>query len=145
MYKLVPYEAKHIWSLLEEPINLFCKDLFLSGLAVSLEGSDAMTIFRGDQVLVCGGINPYWAGRGQIWTMFSLESKKYFLPVFRLIKKWLKEMLQTKYARIEVSVDYGFEQGCRRAEMLGFELEVKRAKQYLPGGRDCTLYSMVRD
>ena len=99
------------------------------------------SIFYKNELMLCGGAIAYWQNRAQLWTIFSENSKKNFLPVFRAIKRVLDYL---PFNRIDLCIDYGFRLGCRRAEMLGFQLECLCARKYLPDGRDATLYSLVR-
>jgi len=142
MSKLIEFKPEHLLPLLNEPINTHLKGWFMSGVIYEIK--DSVTFFYNDQVMFCGGITPYWEGRGQVWSVFSERSKHHFVPTFRVIRSYLNNQLGLNYRRIEMSVDVDFEIGKRRAEMLGFRLEVERAKQYLPNGKDCALYAMVR-
>lgn len=139
------FKAAHLFSLLDQPSNAYLEEWFKSGLVYELEKQDSISFVVDDKVQMCGGVRPYWPGRGQIWTVFSEHTMENFVPSFRAIKRWLKYQISTNYSRLELSVDYNVTQGKRRAEMLGFTLEVERARKFLPNGEDCTLYSMVRD
>lgn len=109
-----------------------------------LESLDSVSILEGKTYLFCGGISEYWPGRGHVWSVFNPESKKNFVPLYRAIQGLLKDR-QGRYSRIEMSVDYGFTVANRRARLLGFKLEIERARKYHPGGRDASIYSMVRE
>jgi hypothetical protein len=144
MSELVKFKPDHLIPLLEQQINAPLKDWFMSGVVYDLEKSDAVSFIYKGEVMVCGGITKYWAGRGQLWAVFNENSKYNFVPTFRMIKHWLNHEIGNNYNRIELSVACDFEIGKRRAEMLGFGLECAVAKKYLPTGGDCSLYSMVR-
>jgi hypothetical protein len=145
MSELVPFRRWHLLKLLEEPMNKSMAPHFSHSDIERMEKIGSVSFIYKGELMVSGGISPYWAGRGQLWAMFSEKSKHHFVPTYRVIRRWLKEEIGTRYQRIELSVGCQFLVGKRRAEMLGFHLEVERARRYLPSGEDCALYSMVRE
>lgn len=149
MYRGIPgaveFKSDHILELSRESSNKHLQQWITSGLAIHLEKSESITFIHNGYVAVCGGINPYWDGRGQLWTIFSERTKDNFVPTYRAIKKWLDLLIENSYRRIELSIDCDFPPGRRRAELLGFKLECELARKYLPTGKDCSLYSMVRE
>lgn len=143
MFNVVPFKKEHIATLVEQKINLGNKEFFLSGLGKDFESHhDSFTGIIDGKPVVCGGIKEIWPNRGIIWCVFSESSKTNFVPVFRGIRTFLSK---SKFNRIEVCIPCNFEIGKRRAEMLGFKLEIPCAKKYLADGTDCTIYSMVRE
>lgn len=145
MSDLVKFSAMHLQALVKEPGNKHLAEWLTNGLAKDLESRDSsFTLLIEGKIMVCGGITKYWEGRGQVWSVFSEMSKYNFTPVYRGMKTWLKDMLDNHFVRIEMSVACDLATAKRRAELLGFEVEVERARKYLPTGEDCTLYAMVR-
>ncbi len=144
MSEILKFKASHLDSIIDQPMNCGLKAWFLNGPAQHLEKTESVTIMVKNEVMGCGGITPYWEGRGQLWGMFNENSKTNFVPVFRLMKHWLNYQVEHKYRRLELSVTPELEIAHRRAKLLGFKLECARAKHYLPSGDDCALYSMVR-
>lgn len=147
MYRTEKFQVEHFMQLAKEPINQNLQHMIGSGQVFGLLETEAVTFFKNEQIMICGGITQYWQGRGHLWTVFSEASKEHFVPVFRAVDAWLKNLLLTKYHRIELSMDWESdrEMGHKRALMLGFKLEVERAKKYLPTGEDCAIYAMVRE
>ena len=141
MFKNVPFKKEHLQFLLSQKLNIPVKESFNNGIAEGLERTKSETIMCDDVPMACGGVVEIWPGRGQIWCLFSEDSKNKFLPVFRGIKKFIDSC---DFDRMELSVPIGLEVGARRAQMLGFEVECPLAKKFLPGGIDCTLFSRVR-
>jgi hypothetical protein len=141
MFKIIPFKKEHIIPLLDQPINLHVKDLFLGGLAEKMEADGASTGFYNDEVMVCGGVSIIWPGRGILWTVFNEKSKQCFVPVLWGIRKWVDEY---PLRRIEMSVPTGNENARRRALLLGFELEAEFMRSFLPNGGDCSLFSKVK-
>lgn len=144
MSKGIAMSRAHLEGLIKEPMNKDIAAFFNDEMMNTLESSVCRSFEYKGKIMVCGGITNYWPGRGQVWTVFSESSKTNFVSTFRAVRDWLKEQLEINYFRIEVSIPCGFKIGQRRAEMLGFELEILRAKRYLPSGEDCSIYSMVR-
>lgn len=145
MSEIVNFKSGHLFALIKEPMNKHLEEWFKSGLVKQLEEGESFTMLVDGKIMVCGGITKYWEGRGQIWSVFSEMSRQNFTPVYRGIKGWLEDQLKKNYVRIEMSVSCDMDVAKRRAELLGFEVEVERARKYLPSGEDCTLYSMVRE
>lgn len=146
MFELIKFKEEHLRPLVGQSSNKCLPEWFSTGLSKSLESTDSASVVYGGQVLLCGGITKYWTGRGQLWVVFNEDAaRKNFVPAFRGIKKFIDFQIENNYHRIEMSIDYGFKIGERRAKLLGFTLECARAKKYLPDGGDCTLYSLVRN
>ena len=101
----------------------------------------SVSIFYKDRLMLSGGVIGYWFNRAQVWTFFSEKSKDNFISAFRAIKRFLDYQ---PFNRVELSVPVNFEQGKRRALLLGFNLECESAKSYLPDGTDCALFSFIK-
>lgn len=143
LFILEPFKKEHVIPLLAQEMNAYLRSDFEEGMAEDAEEHGSFTGFMNGKIVVCGGVYPYWSGRGGVWTMFSAECKENFVPVFRGIKVFLQEQLKT-YRRIEATIPCDFTMGRRRALMLGFVLECERMKNFLPDGQDCALYALVR-
>lgn len=145
MFKVIEYKAEHLNFLVNDTFNAHVKEWIKNGFAKEMErGWKSGTILVNGEVTLCGGVTEYWPGRAQLWTVFGEVCKRNFLPTFRGIKVFLNTL---PYRRLELCVPVGTsyeERARRRAELLGFELEVDCAKKYLPGGGDAALYSWVR-
>lgn len=141
MFDLVPFKKEHLEPLAKQSINSYLPEWVRDGHADKVEKTLAFTGFVNGEVMVCGGIAHLWAGRGELWSIFSETSKINFLPTFRGIQKFLDNV---PYARIETAIPCDFAIGHRRARLLGFELECERARHYLPNGNDCSLYARIK-
>jgi len=142
MFELVPFKIHHLDKMAKQESNLHLN--LLANDAVierGLEHGYSFTGMMNGTPVVCGGIVEMWTDRGYIWTVFDEDCKSNFIPVFRGIKKFLKEQ---PYRRVELCVPVNFDLGHRRAMMLGFKIETLVARKYLPNGDDATLYSIVR-
>lgn len=142
---LTPYTKDHILPLLDQPINANIRASYLAGMADAVAESPSASVLNGvGAAMVCGGVIKMWEGRGYVWTVFNEEAKHCFVPVFRNMRRFLRQQLST-FRRLELAVPVDFTIGHRRALLLGFKVEAPLAKGYLPNGTDCVLYSMVRE
>lgn len=145
MMELIPFKAEHVKPWQDQPVNHMLKTWIRDLVPERLEkaGNSFSGVVNGE-IVVCGGTSEYWPGRCELWTAFNEDCRHNFLPVFRGIKRWLKTV---PYRRIELSIPVDLKQwtiGCRRAEMLGFELETFLMKKYFPNGTDACLYVMIK-
>jgi hypothetical protein len=137
MYRLVDLKVEHVNQLLMEKMNE--NEDTPAEYVVAQPWSKAL--FVGDQLMVTGGVIPYWENRAAIWTLFSEESRYNFYPVFKGLKRYLNYV---PFKRLEMYVPFGLDQAVRRAKLLGFEVDCFRARKFLSDGRDATLLSLVR-
>lgn len=146
MFKVVRLKDSHLGKMLDDPLNESMKAVFTEQLIDEIiSGHSVAIVDENQEVYLVAGVKEYWAGRGHIWTMLASHSKYHFVTIFRIIGRWLKEQLEHQYFRLEVSIPVHFEQGKRRALMLGFKCEAPFAPKYLPNGEDVSIYAMVRD
>lgn len=143
MFKIVPFCEEHLLDFCDQPSHAgVLREWLGNGNAKRLEQTDTFSGLWGKKVLVCGGITPYWPGRGLLWCVFNEESKINFVPVFRGLRKWVREQ---PFSRIEVAVPLDFPIGHRRAELFGFELETPRARKYHIDGKDAAIYVLIKE
>lgn len=143
MFEIIKFKVEHLESLSSQPANQGVKAWISNGHAKTLEEkADSVSGIVNGQVAICAGTIEYWEGRALLWTVFNTEFKRNFFPVYKCIQTWLD---QQPYRRLEMAVPYGFDIGCRRALMLGFNIECGRAKAFMQGGGDAVLFSRVRE
>lgn len=123
-----PLNKKYQAYIKDEQIPMLCQDPY-----------SAVAIINGEPVMI-GGLVVYWDGRGRLWSMFTTMEKHKFIPVFRLMKKYVDNL---KIRRIELDVPYHDNTFKRRAEMLGFTKYADRARSYNVFGEDCTLFERI--
>lgn len=124
-----PINEKYLGRISDEQIGVLCNDPY-----------SVVILINGEPVMV-GGLIFYWSGRGKIWTLFASMDKHQFLPVFRLMKKYVESV---DIKRIEVDVPCNDDKFKRRAEMLGFTKYADRARCYNSFGEDCTLFERIK-
>lgn len=145
MFESTPMRREHLIELTDQPMNAWVKNAFNVDKVDELIAQGAMSFIVDGKVMVCGGIANYWPGRGEAWTLFSEQSKYCFVSTLRAIKRYLNAELNTRFNRIELSVPVDFMVGHRRALILGFKVEIPRAKKYFQDCQDAVIYSMVRE
>lgn len=138
MKKPLPEDIKKI---LADPINEKYRDRISDEHIDRLCQDDYSAVFlvNGEPVVV-GGLVVYWDGRGRVWSLFTSMDKYKFVPVFRLMKKYVENI---NIKRIEVDVPCDNDKFKRRAEMLGFTKYAERARCYNVFGEDCTLFERI--
>lgn len=127
--------------VLSDPLNEVNRKLFpLSIIHTLCDDAYTVVILVKDEPVLIGGLSIYWQGRGKLWTLFTTKSKRNFVPVFRLMKKYV-DGLDIK--RVELDIPYGDDNLKRRAELLGFTKYADRARCFDSFGEDCTLFERI--
>jgi hypothetical protein len=90
----------------------------------------ALTVFDGETVIVCGGIIPKFKGHGECWAILSAEAGRHMRWLHYAAKRFISI---EPWSRLEATVEEGFENGCRWVELLGFKFE-GRSPKYGPNG-----------
>jgi hypothetical protein len=141
---LVAFKAEHLLRIAIDENNSDYREMVDSGVAKRLEGEQSVSFMRNGYPVGCGGICEIWNGRGHSWSVFSKRSLHCQTGLIRAMNRWIAWQLKNHWRRIEASVDIDFPKGKKRLELLGFRLETALAKKYLPDGKDCSIYSLVR-
>jgi hypothetical protein len=140
--RYVEFKSEHLQKLLEEDAVSYLRPYFSENVTKTMEQAAHITsIEMNGKVVLCGGVSMYWPGRGEAWVFFDSSCKTNFVPVFRLVKKWLDEV---PVRRIEAAVDVGSMFAHRHVQLLGFKMEAPFMKSFRPDGGDCSLYSKVK-
>lgn len=143
MFEIIRFEPEHVIPLIAQPMNTKLQHWYDSGYAAQLRQHTVCFTGRvNGEVMMCAGIAPLWKSRGYLWVVLSENIKAHSVSVYRGARKWLKVQ---PYNRIEMDSPVDFELGHRRAEWLGFKLEIPVAKKYLPDGSDASVYAWVRE
>ena len=144
MFRVVGFGLEDIKPLLNEPMNHGLRHWAKEDYAYvkHLErNSLALTGLVDDVPVICVFVVELWNNRGYVVALLSEKIREHSVSVYRGIKKFLSSI---PYDRLEFDSPCGFTLGDRRAEFLGFDVMVKRARKYLPNGGDATLYEWVR-
>jgi len=142
MIVLEKFQAKHFEDLKEEPsVAPLTSYLSTPHLEALEQAPFAYSILKDKRAIACGGVAEYWPGRGEAWMLLSPMGPD-FLAVTRIVSRFLSVC---PVNRIEAAVEVDFEPGHRWAKLLGFQLDAPLLRSYLVNGKDCSLYSRVRN
>lgn len=100
----------------------------------------AYSIFIDGTLKMVAGVTTYWPGRGEAWAILDPQCKTDFMELHHVVKRFL-DICPVK--RIEAAVECEFTPGHRWVKSLGFELEAKKLRAFLPDGKDASLYARV--
>lgn len=101
----------------------------------------AYTAMVDGRPIACSGLVEQWPGRALAWALLANDIGAHtFVRVSRAVRRYLDA---SDYRRIEMQVDADHPQAIRWAQLLGFEVEGKRAK-FLPDGRDAFEFVRIR-
>lgn len=119
-----------------------CKARLYSWEQVHLfEQQTSFSIFNeSNEVIFIGGFYEIYPGRSVVWSFFSKNACKYFIAIFRAIKKAINDY---KCTRIEAYVIPNFDAGHRLTKLLQFKYEA-RLEAFLEDGQTADIYSLVR-
>lgn len=101
----------------------------------------AHTVVVDGKIVACGGVTEYWPGRGEAWAVLDPECRREFILIHKVVGRYFQ---LCSIRRIEAAVDVDFTPGHRWIRALGFQLEAKRLRAFLPDGKDASFYSLVR-
>lgn len=128
---LVPFDLDHIRKITPQDAQ---KSADLSGEWIS---GPAWTAMDGDRIAAVGGFLMQWDGRFLAWAIIAKGAN------MRKLTRIAKTKIDAfDVRRIEATIDVGFRQAIKWAEMLGFEFEgVLRCAGL--NGEDFAMYSKV--
>jgi len=150
MIEFHPYSPQDLARIDLQPMQAAQRDLFLSdgyAEAIDVRGKAWSGLLDGE-VVGAAGFTPQWDGRSTAWAIFGRKVPKKDWPVIvRFIRAAIAgEMAEHKakvgHARVDITVPWGFGEGCRLASLLGFEIEGISRKFGL-NGADHFVYSRV--
>ena len=78
--------------------------------------------------------------RGMLWALVGKDVGTDFIHIHKAVRKFVKE---SRYDRLEMTIDSTFPEAKRWAEMLGFKME-GLMHHYYPNGADAYLYARIK-
>lgn len=143
MVEVVRFKKEHLSELKEHVFGLSVKKNISSQQLENLENRNhSYTVIKEGRVLACAGITEFWPGRGEAWALLDKDIGPLLIDVSREVKKFLDEV---PIKRIEAIVYTDFIEGIRWVKLLGFKLESPCMKAYGRNGKDCMLFSRVKE
>ena len=147
MIELIPYEAAHLFELMEQGIIECCPSSSPYNIELAKSREDdigSVTAVLDGQILACSGAKQVWPGVGELWATFSPQVDDHKVEIARLTRTVLDDIMTLgKFHRIQCHVVSNFYRGLRMAQFLGFD-EEGIARKYTMNAEDCYLFSIVR-
>lgn len=140
MIEVVPYEARHLEELVEQPTQAALRGLVSPEQAAAVEGPLSFTALSAGHPVCCAGVVEYWPGRGESWAFLAADCRQEFRAITAAVRRFL-EVCPVR--RVEAAVEAGHREGHRWCRLLGFALETPVARAYFPDGGDAALYVRV--
>lgn len=139
---IVPFQPEHLNRILLQPSQIALQpELAKADYGPSLlAAGPCYSAVAGDEVIASAGFYPQWDGRAIVWALVSANAGRHFVKLHRAV---LRSFEIHPFRRVETCVLAGFAEGCRWAEMLGFERE-GFMRAYAPDGSDFHLYARVK-
>lgn len=139
--EIVPFRAEHIEQLqIENKDHLVYKIPHLLTIYEQLETSH--TYIHEGEILCCAGIIPYWEGVGEAWFVIPDDIDKAKVRICSTVKRYLDNVLDTHYRRIQATARADNEKAIRFLEWLGFKREALLEKYGIEGD-DYYLYARL--
>ena len=80
----------------------------------------AVTVFHGEQILLCGGIVERLPAHGECWALMADEAGRHMTWLHYAVKRFLT---MQRWMRLEATVEKEFSAACRWVTLLGFQFE----------------------
>ena len=138
---VIPFRAEHFWNIDVQPSQAYVRQYVTEDGIKQLETQNSFTCVEGEKLLACFGWVPLYPTRASIWAFISATSGPYFVGMTRIAKRLVDGLA---FRRLEMEVDYDFEQGHRWARLLGFTLEAERLRGFRMDGGDSAVYARIR-
>ena len=136
------FKPSHLEELMLQPAQEYARgDMEKKGYGEVLAKGDSFTGIIDGRIVVCAGVVPMWAGRGETWALIAGDIGKLGMRELHYAARRYLEMSQLR--RIEAHCDASFKQAHRWLKLLGFQYEGPLAK-YTPDGRDCLRFARIR-
>jgi hypothetical protein len=137
MMIVIPFRAEHYVALDVQPSQEYVRDYISEEVVKGLETQNSFTCMEADKALACFGWTQVYPTRAVVWALISASAGPHFVGMTRIAKRLVDGLA---FRRLEMEVDYEFEQGHRWAKMLGFTLEVERLRGARIDGGDNSIY-----
>jgi hypothetical protein len=145
MIRIVPMTDAHVLAIVpqeQQAPELRTPEDRLREISAPRAAGSAWAVVDGDEVLLLGGVQTMWEGRGMAWVLLAEGAGRRMLSITRAVRRYLDAL---DYGRLEMYVDAGFWNGCRWAEVLGFRNETPQGMAgFLPNGNRAYMFGRAR-
>lgn len=144
MIEYRPFKVGHLAYITPQPLQRREHAMLVqSGAAGALEGTLALSAWRGVTCLGAAGlihITPY---RAMAWAILSDRAGSDMLGITRKVRRVLSA---APYRRVELTVVDGFAEGHRFAKLLGAKRETPEPMRFFGAdGEDEVMYAIIRE
>ena len=142
MMSFGPFKAEHLTQLTVQDAQRWTLKFMSPALLKTIEAQWSNTVFRDGQPICCGGVIEQRPDYGILWSFVGSDVTPHDFPALhRLVKIFICDL---PFDRLEMHVDFGFRNGHRWAQALGFQCEAPRMRRFLLNGTDATLYARIK-
>ena len=144
MVEAVAFKKEHLEYLLNLPMNSDLKSWLINiNYHIIEQPKNSVTILdsKTKEVLGCGGVVPYWAGRAEAWVVFGQNAKHKMVQLRRCVIRFFD---MCEHSRIESVIDLNSPVAHRWIKSLGFTVEAPLMKNYWGLNKDAVLYARIR-
>ena len=108
-----------------------------------LEGPHAVTVMLDGVPILLMGAWQLWENRAFIYSFYSQDATaERFGELLTYVRAFLDGL---PFRRLEMAIDVDFLPGHQWVRSLGFEREAERMRFFHADGRDCSLYSRIKE
>ncbi len=138
---VIPFESAHLDSLI--PRDVFSVEPDIASRIISAaehKNNHVGTVMCGDSAIAVIGITPIWKGVAEVWSMTSERVRECPIAFHRLVLSMIDQYQHTLgLHRVYMHVKFGFHEGVRWANALGFKCE-GLMKKMAQDGSDILLF-----
>lgn len=147
MRHLIPYRPAHAYAIIDERIRKH--DLWLTEVPGCEKWPEewakhpAATLVMNGEVILCGGVMLMGWQRGEAWTLFADNFRKYPIACFKACKYVIDEAVkENDLRRVQAIVEPTVNGGIAFTERLGFKKE-GLLRAFGPQGEDFFMYAKI--
>jgi hypothetical protein len=139
----VPFRGEHAKHIRKTRHEAPYFDGFTDAQLKLLEGPHSLTLMMDSTPVLIIGPWVLWANRAFIWSFISQDATaEHFGEMQSYARAFLDGL---PHRRLEIAIDVDFLPGHQWVRSLGFELEAKLMRAFNADGRDCSLYSIIKE
>jgi len=139
--RLIPFRAEHLFHFVDRDHDVV--PTLRDGLLKEKSGPSFTAVIN-DKIVGCAGIMILWKGVGYGWVAFGKEIERHPVWFTRMVRAVVRDTIRNyDLHRIEAAVLADNPKNDRWALLLGFTVEVCRARAYTQDKRDVIRYELI--
>ncbi len=138
--RVLPFTSSHLETLVLQPAQAAWQGELCPDSLQALEAAgEAWSLYVGERIIGCGGVQEQGGGRGLAWALLAQDAGPAMLAATRVVRRYLQA---SPYRRIEAATACSFAPAARWAAMLGFSSE-GRMRAYCQDGGDAERWAYI--